>query len=53
MMRMANKWGLPGADRNPLEGVKQKNANNKIDRHLNAAETKRLKERWTPARTRC
>jgi integrase len=44
MMRMAKKWGLPGAERNPLEGVKQKDANNKIERYLNAAETKRLKE---------
>jgi integrase len=44
MMRMAKKWGLPGADRNPLEGVKQQDANNKIERYLNAAETKRLKE---------
>lgn len=44
MMRMAKRWGLPGADRNPLEGVKQKDVNNHIERFLNPAETKRLKE---------
>lgn len=43
MMRMAKKWNLPGADRNPLEGVKQKDVNNRIERFLNPAETARLK----------
>lgn len=43
MMRMAKKWGLPGADRNPLEGVKQKECNNTIERFLSPAETARLK----------
>lgn len=44
MMRMAKKWGLPGADRNPLEGVKQKDCNNRIERFLSPAETARLKQ---------
>jgi len=43
MMRMAKKWELPGADRNPLEGVKQKVPANQKERFLNAAETARLK----------
>lgn len=43
MMRMAKQWGLPGADRNPLEGVKQKDANNHVERFLSPAETLRLK----------
>jgi integrase len=44
MMRMAKRWGMPGADRNPLEGVKQRDCNNSIERYLSAAETKRLKD---------
>ncbi len=44
MMRMAKRWGLPGADRNPLEGVKQKDPANRKERYLNAAETARLKQ---------
>lgn len=44
MMRMAKKWGLPGVDRNPLEGVKQKDCNNRIERFLSPAETARLKQ---------
>lgn len=43
MMRMAKKWGLPGSDRNPLEGVKQRDPANRKERFLNAAETARLK----------
>ncbi|WP_430386481.1 tyrosine-type recombinase/integrase [Blastomonas fulva] len=43
MMRMAKKWGLPGSERNPLEGVKQKECNNQIERYLTPAETARLK----------
>ena len=43
MMRMARKWGLPGSERNPLEGVKQKECNNQIERFLTPAETARLK----------
>ncbi len=44
MMRMAKRWGLPGSEINPLEGVKQKECNNAIERFLSAAETQRLKE---------
>jgi integrase len=44
MMRMAKQWGLPGADRNPLEGVKQKDANNHVERFLSPTETLRLKQ---------
>ena len=43
MMRLAKRWGLPGAERNPLEGVKQKECNNQIERFLTPAETARLK----------
>lgn len=43
MMRMAKKWGIPGSERNPLEGVKQKECNNQIERYLTPAETARLK----------
>jgi integrase len=43
MMRLAKKWGLPGAERNPLEGVKQKECNNAVERYLTPAETARLK----------
>lgn len=42
MMKMAKKWGMPGSDRNPLEGVPQKACNNEIERFLTAEETKRL-----------
>lgn len=44
MMRMAKRWGIPGSEINPLEGVKQKECNNAIERFLNAAETQRLKQ---------
>ncbi|NML06532.1 site-specific integrase [Sphingomonas sp. G-3-2-10] len=44
MLRMAKRWGLPGSDYNPLAGVKQKDPNNRIERYLSAAETKRLKQ---------
>lgn len=43
MMRMAKKWGIPGSERNPLEGVKQKECNNQIERYITPAETARLK----------
>lgn len=44
MMRMAKKWGLPGSDRNPLEGVKQRECNNQRDRYLTPAETQKLQQ---------
>lgn len=43
MLRMAKVWGIPGSDVNPLEGVKQKDPNNKVERFLTAEETQRLK----------
>lgn len=43
MMRMAKQWGVPGAERNPLEGVKQRECNNAKERFLTPAETARLK----------
>jgi integrase len=43
MLRMAKVWGMPGSDVNPLEGVKQKDPNNKVERFLTPAETQRLK----------
>lgn len=44
MYRMAKRWGIPGAEVNPLEGVKQKDPANRIERFLTADETKRLKD---------
>lgn len=43
MYRMGKKWGVPGTDCNPLEGVKQAECNNEIERFLTAEETQRLK----------
>lgn len=43
MLRMAKVWGIPGSEVNPLEGVKQKDPNNKVERFLTADETQRLK----------
>jgi integrase len=42
MYKMAKKWGVPGAERNPLEGVSQKPVDNQMERFLTADETKRL-----------
>lgn len=42
MLRMSKKWGLWDGP-NPLEGVKQKECNNAIERYLSPAETARLK----------
>jgi integrase len=44
MMRMAHQWGLPGAEINPMAGVKQKDPENHVERYLSPAETQRLKE---------
>ncbi len=44
MYRMAKKWGLPGSDRNPLEGVPQKACNNEVERFLTVEETRRLQD---------
>jgi integrase len=43
MLRLAKRWGVPGAH-NPLEGVAQKDPNNRVERYLSPAETARLKE---------
>ncbi len=43
MMRLAKQWGVPGAEINPLAGVRQRDPNNRKERFLNPAETKRLK----------
>lgn len=42
MLRLAKQWGVPGAERNPLEGVRQRDPNNRKERFLTPAETKRL-----------
>ena len=44
MMRLAKHWKVPGAETNPLEGVRQKDANNRKERFLSPAETQRLKQ---------
>lgn len=44
MMRLAKQWAIPGAEVNPLEGVRQKDPGNHIERFLTAKETQRLKE---------
>lgn len=43
MMRLAKQWKVPDAETNPLEGVRQKDANNRKERYLSPAETQRLK----------
>lgn len=44
MYKMAKRWGLPGAENNPLEGVPQKRVDNLVERFLSVEETKRLLE---------
>lgn len=44
MMRLAKLWKVPGAETNPLEGVKQKDPQNQKERYLTPAETQRLKQ---------
>ncbi|WP_315763863.1 tyrosine-type recombinase/integrase [Sphingomonas sp. Y38-1Y] len=43
MLRMAKVWGIAGSEVNPLDGLKQKDPNNKVERFLTAAETQRLR----------
>lgn len=43
MLRMAKVWDIAGSEVNPLEGMKQKDPNNKVERFLSAAETQRLR----------
>lgn len=42
MLRLARQWNVPGAEANPLEGVRQRDPNNRVERYLNPAETRRL-----------
>jgi len=42
MYKMAKRWGMPGSERNPLEGVPQKACNNEVERFLTPDETRRL-----------
>lgn len=44
MLRLAKQWGVPGAEKNPLEGVRQKDPNNRVERFLKPEETKRLQK---------
>ncbi len=44
MMRLAKQWKVPGAETNPLEGVRQKDPNNRKERYLSPDETRRLKQ---------
>ncbi|MHC9420580.1 tyrosine-type recombinase/integrase [Sphingomonas citri] len=44
MMRLAKQWGVPGAETNPLTGIRQKDPNNRVERYLSPAETQRLKQ---------
>lgn len=43
MLRMAKVWGIAGSEVNVLEGVKQKDPCNKVERFLSADETRRLR----------
>lgn len=43
MIKMARKWGLPGAE-NPLEGVPQKKCENEIEPFLTPEEVRRLQD---------
>lgn len=43
MLRLAKDWDIPGAERNPLDGVRQKDPQNRIERFLSPAETERLR----------
>ncbi|WP_375287070.1 tyrosine-type recombinase/integrase [Sphingomonas sp.] len=44
MLRLAKQWNVPGAEKNPLEGVRQKDPDNRIERFLKPDETKRLQK---------
>lgn len=43
MLRLAKVWGVAGSEVNPLEGVKQRDPCNKVERFLSADETGRLR----------
>ncbi|KFD25822.1 hypothetical protein IH86_23415 [Sphingobium yanoikuyae] len=42
MYKMAKRWGMPGAEINPLQGVPQKACENQIERFLSKEDTQRL-----------
>ena len=42
MYKLGKTWGIPGTDRNPLEGVKLPACDNHIEHFLSAEETRRL-----------
>lgn len=44
MYKLAKRWGIPGSEKNPLEGVKQVPCNNAIERFLTPEETQRLQQ---------
>jgi integrase len=43
MWKLANRWNVPGSDRNPLAGLSLPNPNNERDRFLTPAEVLRLR----------
>lgn len=44
MYKLAKRWGMPGSEKNPLEGVRQVPCNNAIERFLTPEETQRLQK---------
>lgn len=44
MYKLAKRWGMPGAEVNPLFGLKLKDPNNNRERFLSVEETRRLRE---------
>lgn len=44
MLNLARRWGVPGAEKNPLSGVALLEANNARERYLSPEETQKL--RW-------
>lgn len=43
MYKLADRWGVPGAERNPLKGVPLRNPNDGRERYLTPVETQRLR----------
>jgi integrase len=44
MYKLGKRWGVPGTDKNPLEGVQQLPCNNEKERYLTVDETRRLQK---------
>lgn len=42
MFKLAKRWDMPGAEKNPLDGARLRNPDNMIERFLSAEETGRL-----------